>query len=34
LTIALMPAITTGIACWLLLDWLPKYELKGSISSY
>jgi hypothetical protein len=34
LTIALMPAITTGIACWLLLDWLPKYELKGSTSSY
>lgn len=34
LTIALIPAITTGIACWLLLDWLPKYELKGSISNY
>ena len=34
LAIALMPAITSGIACWLLLDWLPKYELKSSISSY
>ena len=34
LAIALMPAITTSIACWLLLDWLPKYELKSSISSY
>ena len=34
LAIALMPAIATGIACWLLLDWLPKHELKSSISSY
>jgi len=33
LTIALMPAITTSVACWLLLDCLPKYELKDSISS-
>ena len=34
LAIALMPAIATGIACWLLLDWLPKHELKSSIPSY
>ena len=34
LALALMPAIATGFACWLLLDWLPKYELKSSISSY
>ena len=32
--IALMPAIATGIACWLLLDWLPKHELKSSTPSY
>ena len=31
--IALMPAITTGIACWLLLDWSPNHELKSSVSS-
>ena len=24
LAIALLPAIGTGIACWLLLDWYPK----------
>lgn len=29
LALALMPAIATGIACWLLLDWLPKHELIG-----
>ncbi|HEX6034970.1 MAG TPA: hypothetical protein VFY83_11065 [Anaerolineales bacterium] len=34
LAIALMPAIATGVACWLLLDWLPKHELKSSISIY
>ena len=34
LAIALMPAIATGIACWLLLDWLPKHELKSRIPSY
>jgi hypothetical protein len=34
LAIALMPAIATGIACWLFLDWLPKHELKRSIPSY
>jgi hypothetical protein len=33
LAIALMPAITTGIAWWLLLDWLPNRELKSSPSS-
>ena len=33
LTIALVPAITTAIACWLLLDWLPNRELKSSLSS-
>ena len=34
LAIALMPAIATGIACWLLLDWLPKRKLENSISSH
>jgi hypothetical protein len=34
LAIALMPAIATGIACWLLLDWLPKNGLKSSGPSY
>jgi hypothetical protein len=34
LAIALMPAITTGIACWLLLDRFPNRELKSSISSF
>lgn len=34
LTIALMPAITTAIACWLLLDWFPKHELKSGIPGY
>ena len=34
LAIALMPAIATGIACWLLLDWLPKRKLESSISSH
>lgn len=33
LVFALMPAIATGIACWLLLDWLPKHELQTSIPS-
>jgi hypothetical protein len=33
LAVPLMPAITTCIACWLLLDWLPNHELKGSLSS-
>jgi hypothetical protein len=33
MAIALMPAMATGIAWWLLLDWLPKRELKSSISS-
>lgn len=27
MALALMPAIATGIACWLLLDWLPTHEL-------
>ena len=30
LAIALMPSITTGIICWLLLDRYPKNELKRS----
>jgi hypothetical protein len=34
LAIALMPSIATGIACWLLLDWLPKHELMSSTPSY
>jgi hypothetical protein len=34
LAIALMPAITTGIACWLFLDWLPKHELESSMTSH
>ncbi len=34
LAIALMPAIATGVACWLLLDWLPKHELKSSAPGY
>ena len=33
MAIAFMPAITTGIVCWLLLDWLPNHELKSSTSS-
>ena len=33
LAIALMPAIATGIACWLLLDWLPEHQLRGSLLS-
>ena len=33
LAMALMPAITTGIAWWLLLDWLPNRELKSSPTS-
>ena len=34
LAFALMHAIATGFACWLLLDWLPKHELKSSAPSY
>jgi hypothetical protein len=34
LAMALTPAITTGIAWWLLLDWLPYRELKISHSSF
>jgi hypothetical protein len=33
LAIALMPAVTTGIAWWLLLDWLPNHEGKRGIST-
>jgi hypothetical protein len=33
LAIALMPAITTGIAWWLLLDWLPNHEGRRGILS-
>jgi hypothetical protein len=32
--IALVPTTTTGIACWLLLDWLPKRELKDSLPGH
>ena len=31
IAVALIPAITTGIACWLLLDWSPNHELKSSV---
>jgi hypothetical protein len=34
LAIALLPTIATGIACWLLLDWFPTHELKGSVPSH
>lgn len=34
LAFALLPAIATGIACWLLLDWLPKRELESSMPGY
>lgn len=34
LAIALIPAIATGIACWLFLDWLPKHELMRNLPSY
>jgi hypothetical protein len=34
LAIALIPAIASGFACWLLLDWLPKHNLESSISSH
>jgi hypothetical protein len=34
LAIALMPAIATGIACWLLLDWVPTHKLKSSIPNH
>jgi hypothetical protein len=33
LGMALIPAITTGVAWWLLLDWLPKRELKSSLAN-
>lgn len=31
LAIGLLPAIATGIVCWLLLDWYPKHQLMSSI---
>ena len=31
---AIVPAIATSIACWLLLDWYPKHELKSSLPSH
>jgi hypothetical protein len=34
LAFALVLAVATGFACWLLLDWLPKNKLKSGISSY
>ena len=30
LALALLPAIATGIAFWLLLDWYPKQQLQSS----
>jgi len=33
LGIAIVPAIATSIACWLLLDWLPNHELSSRTSS-
>jgi hypothetical protein len=33
LAIALMPAITTGITWWLLLDWFPNRELNSGTTS-
>jgi len=32
--IALMPAIATGIACWLLLDRLPNHQVKSTVPGY
>lgn len=29
--LAFMSAVTTGIACWLLLDWLPQREGAGRL---
>jgi hypothetical protein len=34
LAIALVPTTATGIACWLLFDWLPKRELTNSLPSH
>jgi hypothetical protein len=34
LAIALLPAIATGIAFWLLLDWYPKNRLQSSLPGY
>jgi len=34
LAVALMPAIATGIAFWLLLDWYPKHQLQSSLPGY
>jgi hypothetical protein len=34
LAIALVPTTATGMACWLLLYWLPKRELKGSLPGH
>lgn len=34
LAIPLMLAIATGLACWLLLDRLPKYDEKSSLSGH
>jgi hypothetical protein len=31
IAIALLPAIATGIACWLLLDWYPRQQLQSSV---
>ncbi len=34
LAIALLPTLGTSIACWLLLDWLPKHELTAERPIY
>jgi hypothetical protein len=33
LGIAIVPAIATGIAVWLLLDWFPRHELSSRTSA-
>ena len=32
--LAVMPAIATGLACWLLLDWFPKHESEEKVSGH
>jgi len=34
LAIGLLPAIATGIAFWLFLDWYPKQPLQSSVPGY
>lgn len=33
LAVAVVPSITTGAACWLLFNWLPRREIKRNLSS-